>query len=94
VFVFVSVIVTLRTLFTAEIRLERTLGGRMGGVSIEAKAMTPITASTTQIAVLFLIPVTNSPTYLRVVTCFNLCQSALDALVWPSPGSVFGSRSL
>jgi hypothetical protein len=92
--VFVSVSVTLRTLFTPEIRLARALTGGMGFSSKEATVMNPITASPTQITVLFLIPVTNSSTYLIVVTCFSLCQSALEGWVCPSVSPVFGSRSL
>ena len=94
VFAFVSVSVTLRTLFTPEIRLARALIGGMGFSSKEARVMNPITASTTRVAVLFLMPVTNSSTYLIVVTCFSLCQSALEGLVRPFPCCVFGSRSL
>jgi len=56
-FVFVSVSVTLRTVFTPEIRLARALGGRMGGVSRRANAMTPITTTSPPIAALFLIGV-------------------------------------
>ena len=56
-FVFVSVSVTLRTVFTPEIRLGRALDGRMGGVSREAKVMTPITTTSPPIADLFLIGV-------------------------------------
>lgn len=56
-FVFVSVIVTVRTLFTPETCLDRALGGRMGGVSREANVITPITTTSPPIAVLFLIGV-------------------------------------
>jgi hypothetical protein len=55
--VFVIVIVTVRTLFTPEIWLDRALGGRMGGVSREANVMTPMTTTSPPIAVLFLIGV-------------------------------------
>jgi hypothetical protein len=91
-FAFVSVSVTLRTLFTPETLLALALTGGTGFNSEEATVMNPITASTTQSAVLLLIPVTNSSTYLIVVTCFSLCQSALEGLVCPSVSSVFGAR--
>ena len=92
--VFVSVSVTLRTVFTAEIRLGRVLGGRMGGASRKASATNPITASTTQNLVLLLMPVTGPLFHRMVVTCFRRCQSELYGLVCPSANCVGGSRSL
>jgi hypothetical protein len=55
-FVFVSVSVTLRTVFTPEIRLARALTGGMGFSSKEATMMTPISATTALNAALFLMP--------------------------------------
>ena len=76
-FVFVSVIETLRTMFTPLTRLARALTRGTGGSSRSASATIAIATSTPRIAALFLMRVSGSLTHRIVVTCFSLCQSEL-----------------
>jgi len=72
-----SVSVTLRKLFTVEMRCPCVLGrlALTGGSDI--RPINKIAASTPQIAARFFIRVADSAVHRIVVTCFNRCQSEL-----------------